>query len=368
MTIDSKKTELDSLIAKIKQQQEVIEKQITISFIDIDLQLDYIRALYEHYIAIKQSVFVQEKTEEKSELSDCGTLPLFNNSQKIVTNYELQVIKNEKIEEDFEDELEKSKENFENLEEDFEDEEDLFEENEETDDDEIVEEEKTEEIFEEEDEIEEEEIIEDEETEEDFGYEKTDNEENIAKDEDFLTVFPEMEIEKNIRTAPDIDIDSLEFEEDEDEDTSNEEDHIKETPITHIGTSGQPRYWGDELDVEPPPARQASIGERYNSDKPSLNEIVSGFKPDDSIGMKLQHTSVSDLMKSIDMNMRFLFVKNLFKGNGSFFTEEINKINSIGKLQEAIKYLEEIKDKYNWDDKSEAYTELYKLILRKYAR
>jgi hypothetical protein len=371
ITMDTKKTEVENLIAKIKAQQEIIAGQITISSIDIDLQLDYIRNLYEHYIALKQGLVLKKNTEIKPNLSECRTLPLFNNFDSIEMEEQPKMPVEEKEnvtvsvveKEEFEDE---KIENLEEFEDEF-DEEENFEEE--------LEEEELKELEEGggEEEDDDDDIAEDEELEEE------EDTEDLEDDEESFTSFPEMEIEMNLPTNSDIDIDTIEFEdEDEDEDTDTDTDiennivleNSTETthPITHIGTSGQPRYWGDELGIEPLAARPASIGDKYISNKPSLNEIVSGFKPDESIGMKLQHGSVSDLMKSIDMNLKFLFVGNLFKGNGSLFTEEINKIKSIGKLQEAIKYVETIKDKYNWDDESEAYSELYKLVLKKHAK
>ncbi len=428
MAADSKKTELEDLIVKIKMQQEVIAKQITISSIDIDLQLDYIRALYESYLILKQDVSSKEKIEKKSNLSECGTLPLFDDLDEvnetqieeeipvIKEDIEEQIIEEEKPEEQaVEEELPVTEEVSDSIEEN---EQEAFDEEEIDKTDKIDKEDKEDEPEAVKPEEEQTDSLASEEAKEDIIKEEVSievSEEAHEKDEkatanvlDNMGVFPEMEIElemdltagesfvsvneeptkidpqeipidmnetsssepriENNSSIPEIDIDAIEFEEEDDID-NNDTIEKEEAPVTHIGMSGQPRYWGDELDIENPiPVKPTSIGEQYKSNKPSLNEIVSGFKPDESIGMKLQHGSVSDLMKSIDMNLKFLFVKNLFKGNGSAFTEEINKINSIGKLHEAIKYVEEIKDKYKWDDKSEAYTELYKLILRKYAK
>ena len=371
--MDTKRTEIENLILKIKTQQEIIAAQTRVSSIDIDLQLDYIRAMYEHYLTLKQGLTSQKTVEEKFELSDCGTLPLFNSCTEEdkeipFAENEMQGVESEENLADFGD-FEKNDAEFFG---DFDEEEETWEE--ET----LTESRESENNFEEIEETEDEELG-DESLEEEEEDDDEDNFDEIEEEEDedlkdeykVSTAFPTMEIEMNLPTSSGIDIDAIEFATDEDEYTHNEEiteKIVEKIAIPHIGTSEQPRYWGDELDIDPIPAKPTSIGDKYASTKPSLNEIVSGFKPDESIGMKLQHGSVSDLMKSIDMNLKFLFVKNLFKGNGSVFTEEINKINSIGKLHEAIKYVEEIKDKYNWDDKSEAYTELYKLVLRKYAR
>jgi hypothetical protein len=179
---------------------------------------------------------------------------------------------------------------------------------------------------------------------------------------------PETADEKVSRLS--FDIDAIEAVEKEEEKVEKEEKEKKiELPNTSVETSNQPDNTPKHPNTENGDTEKPiSIGDKYKSNRPSLNEIVSGFKPDNSIGMKMQHGNVSDLMKSIDMNLKFLFVKELFKGNGSAFTEEINHINNISKLNDTIKYVEQIKDKYKWDDKSEAYYELFKLILRKYAK
>ena len=392
--MDTKKTEIENSIAKIKTQQEIIAGLTTISTIDIDVQLDYIRNLYENYIAVKQELTLKKLSEEKLNSFECRTLPLFDDleeenreiQEKITpTEQENIPVEIEELEDNLEEKNGEKQQKWEdifsveeNVEQDLEEKNEEIEENETFEEEEEIEEEEEfeeeeeeeEEFEEEEEEEEEEDDDDDEENMEEEVEEKEEEEEENETETDSFTEFPEVEMEINIQPNSDIDIDDIEFEIEEDID-NEEVARTEDTAvphITHIGTAGQPRYWGDELDIEPMTPQPTSVGDRFISNKPSLNEIVSGFKPDESIGMRLQHTSVSDLMKSIDMNLKFLFVKNLFKGNGSLFTEEINKINAIGKLQEALTYVEEMKNKYNWDDKSEAYSELHKLVLRKYAR
>ncbi|MDR1792112.1 MAG: hypothetical protein LBR36_01510 [Bacteroidales bacterium] len=116
------------------------------------------------------------------------------------------------------------------------------------------------------------------------------------------------------------------------------------------------------------PVSDTTVADKYQSTKPSLNEIVSSFKPEDSIGMKLHLGETSDLMKSMDYNNKFLFVKELFHNNGTLFTQEINKLNELTKLSEVISYLQSLQVRYGWNTASDAYKELYQLILRKFAK
>lgn len=384
MPTDTKKINTNELIAKIESLQEIINRQTNISVIDIDLQLDNIRLLYSSYISMREDLIAQgEKNKKKSNLSECGTLPLFEDFDEGMQEKVLSKDVNLSVKEEFEQskliEVPAEVKTDENEQEEtvlplsannpeVEMQEEL--QNEEVVAD-ITSKSENDELTEDVNKIEEE-IIENEFPIPDMDIEINHSYINLPIEQ--ITFSPIEETETTLQQEhfkSEIDIDSIEFEENEDieDDNMEERENLSSSPL-HMGIpSGRPAYWGDEVDIEQPIiAKPTSIGDKYKNDKPSLNEIVSGFKPNESIGMKLQNESISDLMKSIDMNRKFLFVKELFKGNGSTFTEEINNINNYSKLDGALKYLGEIKEKYHWNDKSEAYNELYQLVLRKYAK
>lgn len=164
-----------------------------------------------------------------------------------------------------------------------------------------------------------------------------------------------------------IDLDNIEFEE-ETQDFGYQPTPPKHTDPQHIQSRRTPpAYWGDEIDIENPiQVKNVSISEKYQQSRPSVNDMVSGMQNNDTLGLSLGHGS-SDLMNSIDINNKFLFVKELFKNNGSLFTEEINKLNEFKRLTDLLPYLEQLKQKYNWKENSEAYQELYRLLLRKFS-
>jgi len=312
------------LITKIEKLQEYIDNQANISQLDVDLQLSHIRALYDAYLEIKYNFadtqpYVAETTTvpPMPECDDCEESSLFEESEEV-------------------DEIE-DEESVEEIEED----EDIAEE--EPEDEEIVEE------FEEEIQV-------------------LENEEDefpiVEMDARMPFLVPDISTERETSSVSDINLDDIEFDEDSDEDEVAEKKPQTSFPLG----MPQSRYYGDEIEVENPIPVKSTIGDSYKAERPSLNEIVSSYKHDESIGSKLQQGGVSDLMKSIDMNNKFLFVRELFKSNGSLFTEEINKLNSFNKLNEAIPYLDTIKAKYKWDAQSEAYTELYRLVLRKFVK
>jgi len=349
MTSDTSKSDIKVLIAKIEKMQDLIEKQSKISSLDIDLQLDYIRNLYDAYLELKfhsanetcnLAVYSEEDTDS-STTSDSRTLSLFGKFEGNLSDMKSDIPSYNPIEKDIPEQTE------------------------------FFEEEKTREI-------------------EGIGEEQIPVETELLEEKEWEENATEIEIEEELpevemdagmgfsvdneliasrergnnedknAVVRDINLDDIEFD-DEDE----------EVEVVKKNTIGIPhsRYYGDEIEIENPiPVKPATIGERYKTEKPSLNEIVSSYKPDESIASKIHQSGISDLMKSIDMNHKFMFVKELFKGNGSVFTEEINNLNNFNKLNEAIPYLESIKAKYKWDGQSEAYAELYRLVLRKFAK
>ncbi|MFA7402058.1 MAG: hypothetical protein WCZ21_05965, partial [Bacteroidales bacterium] len=108
------------------------------------------------------------------------------------------------------------------------------------------------------------------------------------------------------------------------------------------------------------------IGEKYVSEKKDLNTQFT-TSTDNNIASKFQKNQGNDLMKNIDINDKFLFIRELFNGNGSSFTDVINQLNQYAKLTDAIDFMEKTKSTYRWKDNSEAYLRLYELLLKKYS-
>jgi hypothetical protein len=398
MMADAKKTERNDLILKMKDQQDVIEKQSVVSLIDIDIQLDNIRSLYDSYMLLKYDVFMQKATADNpQQLSACGTLQLFDNLDEEETELQTEISS-------VENNSNGSSENQ------------LYHEKQEAMEQElfpVAAVEPKEELV----------VLETElplqtsntivATEIQTEYEQLHIENTATQKEEDTGVAPEIALpaaEPVVEKTPDAAV--LLFPEiglemniqNKEPETTHPSFEGTPTPSFDIAEKTEKRYsapeftietaeleqWNDsELKIEEPinseitgeesadeeseaassaSVKQERIGDMYKNDKPSLNEIVSNFHPDSSIGMKLQHGSISDLMKSIDMNLKFLIVKELFKGNGSTFTEEINRINGFNKLYDAIDYMNKLKDQYKWNMENTAYSELYKLVLRKFAK
>jgi hypothetical protein len=109
-----------------------------------------------------------------------------------------------------------------------------------------------------------------------------------------------------------------------------------------------------------------SIADKYKDNKQSLHDTIGVSKEDISIGQKLQQKPITDLIKSIGINDKFLFIKELFANNGEEYSEAIQLLNNFSMISQAFDYLDILKNKYGWDEASDASLKLYDLIRRKY--
>jgi hypothetical protein len=109
--------------------------------------------------------------------------------------------------------------------------------------------------------------------------------------------------------------------------------------------------------------------ERKNDKKVSLNEKLSKQVSDVSLLNKLRKKPVEDLVKSIGINERYLFTKELFKGNSESFLQHVRILNSFSSYEEAQQHLEkEIIPKFNWDANNPVVNEFLDLVQRKFIK
>ena len=118
-----------------------------------------------------------------------------------------------------------------------------------------------------------------------------------------------------------------------------------------------------------PPPTIPEIENTAQSDTPvkrSLNDLLNESKEDKSLNTKFQNVKVNDLTKSISINDKFLFIRELFKNRGEEFSAAIQKLNNCQNIDEAFNYMETLKKQYFWDSTSSAYLTFCDLIRRKF--
>lgn len=103
------------------------------------------------------------------------------------------------------------------------------------------------------------------------------------------------------------------------------------------------------------------IGDTGNS----LNEKLRQAKIE--LSDTLQDVPVKDLKKAIGLNDRFLFIKELFRGDETMYERSVKTINGFGIYGEAEFWIKrELKLKLGWDDKSPTVKQFDQLVRRRF--
>jgi protein subunit release factor A len=86
------------------------------------------------------------------------------------------------------------------------------------------------------------------------------------------------------------------------------------------------------------------------------------------LGESLKGTPVQDLRKAIGVNDRFLFIKDLFRGDESHYEMSIKTINNFHVYQEAEFWIaRELKLKLGWKADSEVVQQFDQLVRRRFS-
>ena len=127
----------------------------------------------------------------------------------------------------------------------------------------------------------------------------------------------------------------------------------------------------DILKFIPPKSTPAQPAKQAPAPTPkpqrSLNDLFNEHREDHSISSQYQRAKVGDLTKAISINDKFIYIKELFHNRGEDFSASIRQLNECQNMEEAFDCLEELKQKYFWDSKSDAYLSFCDLLRRKYS-
>jgi hypothetical protein len=149
--------------------------------------------------------------------------------------------------------------------------------------------------------------------------------------------------------------------------TIETEEHVEDDILQFIPPKAAPAPQKPEppkpqpQKVEPPKPAASSEPKR------SLNDLFNERREDHSISSQYRHAKVGDLTKAISINDKFIYIKELFHNRGEDFSASIHRLNECQSMDEAFDCLEELKQKFFWDSKSDAYLSFCDLLRRKYS-
>ena len=141
----------------------------------------------------------------------------------------------------------------------------------------------------------------------------------------------------------------------------------KSTPTQPAAKASQPvkeKPVAQQTVKEPEPKKESPL---QRPPQRSLNDLFNERREDHSISSQYQRAKVGDLTKAISINDKFIYIKELFHNRGEDFSAAIHQLNQCQNMEEAFNCLDELKKKYFWDSKSDAYLSFCDLLRRKYS-
>ena len=106
--------------------------------------------------------------------------------------------------------------------------------------------------------------------------------------------------------------------------------------------------------------------EEKKKDVRSLNDLLLEQIEDKSLNNKFHEAKIEDLSKAISLNDKFLYIRELFKNQGTEFSKAIQTLNRCNTIEEAFAEIEKLKSSI-FGILLEAYLSLCDLIRRKFS-
>ena len=103
-----------------------------------------------------------------------------------------------------------------------------------------------------------------------------------------------------------------------------------------------------------------------NSSSSSINDRFAQMDSS-SLADKLGKQPIENLFSAIGLNERFSFTEELFNGDSNCYQQELETLNSMNSLQDAMNYINnELVKKFNWELKGNAEQTFIALVERRF--
>ena len=110
------------------------------------------------------------------------------------------------------------------------------------------------------------------------------------------------------------------------------------------------------VEEKPKAKKEPMIGKAEPVSKTADKKILAG---------QFNQEPLADLRSGIPLNEKFGIIRNLFKGNASDFGDAVLKLNNAANAKEMAHYIELLTQRFEWDDRTEAYQSFMGYVERK---
>jgi len=104
------------------------------------------------------------------------------------------------------------------------------------------------------------------------------------------------------------------------------------------------------------------LAEKFQSQS-FLNDALAQFQSGTDLSKKMQNQPLKDIFSAINLNDKFLFIKELFTNDAALYQSTVEKLNSAGNFNDAIRYLD---GNFDWDFSDPMVQNFLELVRRRF--
>ncbi|MDY6801065.1 MAG: hypothetical protein SVU94_07550 [Bacteroidota bacterium] len=105
------------------------------------------------------------------------------------------------------------------------------------------------------------------------------------------------------------------------------------------------------------------VADKFQSKK-FIHDNMAQKKPKKDVSTKMQSKPIQDIASAISLNDKFIFIRELFKGDKEQYLETIQILNNFDTYENALKFLNE---NFDWEAEDPNFERLKELVKRKFA-
>ena len=122
----------------------------------------------------------------------------------------------------------------------------------------------------------------------------------------------------------------------------------------------------DQIYTEANGDKSGSLNERYSTSQQTVNDQLSSDQRSTVAGSH-EAKKIDNILASLSVNQRYMFVNELFSGDTNQFTEAFEKLEGFENYQEAVDALNSsYAGTNNWDFKSPFYLQMLEILDKRY--
>lgn len=117
------------------------------------------------------------------------------------------------------------------------------------------------------------------------------------------------------------------------------------------------------IDVKVQTSNKPEILAEKFQNKSFLNDALSQFQNVADLSKKMQNQPIKDIFSAINLNDKFLLIKELFHNDTALYQSTVEKLNNAGNFNDAVRYLD---GNFAWDFTEPRVQNFLELVRRRF--